>query len=54
MLGQSVKRVVDEPVATLLEHRSRSRYWQLGHVQSGELATKTEPCLSITDQVNGR
>ena len=27
---------------------------RLGRVESGELATKTEPCLSTTDQVNGR
>ena len=26
----------------------------LGRVESSELVTKTEPCLSTTDQVNGR
>ena len=27
--------------------------WQLGHVVSGELVTKTELCLSVMDQVKG-
>ena len=28
--------------------------WQLRRVESSELVTKTGPCLSTTDQVNGR
>ena len=40
--------------ATLREHRGRNRCWQLGRVESSELMTKTEQCLSTTDQVNGR
>ena len=40
--------------AALLERRSRDRCWQLGRVESSELVTETEPCLSTTDQVNGR
>ena len=40
--------------AALLERRGRSRCWLLGRVESSELLTKTEPCLSTTDQVNGR
>ena len=40
--------------AALLECRGRDRCWQLGRVESSELVTKTEPCLSTTDQVNGR
>ena len=38
--------------AALLERRGRSRCWQLGRVESRGLVTKTEPYLSITDQVN--
>ena len=38
---------------TLQERRGRVRLWQLGHVVSGELVTKTEPCPSVTDQVKG-
>ena len=40
--------------ATLREHRGRNRCWQLGRVESSELVTKTEPCLSTTNQVNKR
>ena len=40
--------------AALLERRGRSRCWQFGPVESSELVTKTEPCLSTTGQVNGR
>ena len=40
--------------AALLERRGRSRSWQLGRVESRGLVTKTETCLSSTDQVNGR
>ena len=40
--------------AALLERRSRNRCWQLGRVESSELGTKAELCLSTTDQVNGR
>ena len=40
--------------ATLRERRGRNRCWQLGRVESIELITNTEPCLSTTDQVNGR
>ena len=54
MLGQSVQRVVRGLDAALLERRGRSRCWQLGRVESSELVTKTEPCLSTTDQVNGQ
>ena len=54
MLGQPVQRVVRGLDAGLLERRGRNRCWQLGRVDSGELATKTEPCLSTTDQVNER
>ena len=54
MLGQSVRRVVRRLDAALLERQGRSRCWRLGRVESGELATKTESCLSIADQVNGR
>ena len=54
MLGKSVQRVLREVDAALLERRGRNRCWQLGRVESGELATKTEPCLSSTDRVNGR
>ena len=39
--------------AALLQRRGRSRCWQLGRVESSELVTKTEPCFSTTDQVNG-
>ena len=38
---------------TLQGRRGRVRLWQLGRVVSGELVTKTEPCLSVTDQVKG-
>ena len=54
MLGQSVQRVVRELDAALLERRGRSRCWQPGRIESGELATKTESCLSTADQGNGR
>ena len=54
MLGQSVQRIVRGQNAALLECRGRNRCWQLGCVESGELATKTEPCLSTSVQVNGR
>ena len=54
MLGQSVQRVVRGLDAALLERRGRNRCWQLGRVESGELATKTETYLSTADQVNGR
>ena len=40
--------------AALLERRGRNRCWQLGHGESSELVTKTEPCLSTMVQVNGR
>ena len=39
---------------TLQERRGRVQLWQLGRVVSGELVTKTGPCLSVTDQVKGR
>ena len=54
MLGQSVQCVVRGLDAALLERRGRSRCWQLGRVESGELATKTESCFSTADQVNGQ
>ena len=38
----------------LWEHRGRNWCWQLGCVESSELVTKTESCLSTTDQVNRR
>ena len=40
--------------ATLRERRGRNQCWQFGRVESSELVTKNEPCLSTTDQVNGR
>ena len=39
---------------TLQERRGRVRLRQLGRIVSGELVTKTELCLSVTDQVKGR
>ncbi len=54
MLGQSVQRVVRGLDAAFVERRGRSRWWQLGRIESTELVTKTEQCLSTTDQVNGR
>ena len=54
ILGQSAQRVIRGLDVALLEHRGRSRCWQLGRVEPGELATKTESCLSTADQVNGR
>ena len=50
MLGQFVTalRGLD---AALQERRGWSQCWQLGRVESSELVTKTEPCLSTTDQV---
>ena len=53
MLGQFVQRIVRELDAALLERRGRSRCWQLGRIESGELVSKTESCLSSADQVNG-
>ena len=37
----------------LQEHRGRNRCWQLSRVESSEFVTKTEPCLSTLDQVDG-
>ena len=54
MLGQSEQRIVRGLDAALLERRCRSRCRQLGRVETGELATKTESCLSAADEVNGR
>ena len=54
MLGQSVQRVVHGLDAALLERRGQGRCWQLGRIESGELTTKTESCLSTADQVNGQ
>ena len=53
MLWQSIQHVRGL-VAALLERRGQSWCWQLGHVESGELATKTESCLSTADQGNRR
>ena len=39
--------------AVLRERRGQSRCWQLARVESSELVTKTESCLSTMDQVNG-
>ena len=38
--------------AVLLERRGQNRCSQLVRVESSELGTKAEPCLSTTDQVN--
>ena len=40
--------------ATLRERRGQNQCWQLGRVESSKLVTKTESCLSTTDQVNRR
>ena len=50
MLGQSVTASRTWTGCCIAERRSQNRCWQLGRVESGELATKTEPCLSTTDQ----
>ena len=63
-----ILRVVREPgVATVGQSIIASRTWTAWYLAgasssvmaawslvSGELVTKTEPCLSVTDQVEGR